>query len=615
YGECYGLFARISGGEVRNLTFDNAYVQVSSDYVGLIAGKSQYATYTNITIKRVSRLALYSGGLISATASAGTRITMIAESSQGVGLVSGYMESCNVQNVTITAGDGAYAIDIQGNDGSGSAGLLTGILCGNSSVSAVTVQGGNTAAWIKMYAEYTGAIVGTMRDYADMGGVELKVNTNLMLGNEATTAVGGLVGYISSVNAQLHEVTFAATSTTGTGTADDFRYNLTSSSIQGKGVFLFAKSTGSLTTSGLAGSSSGKAGGLVGYNKGYVYNTYGGGSITGVVKAYAGVIGGLVGLNSGRVSGFNLHAGFDSTYKGLITLAWIRHKGTSDYIAGGVVGANIIETANVRQENGEWTSYGVVDDVSVTGSTASGTADDAWQHGHLYVFMRTTGDYDEATEYNYMSIPLGHVANQSYGWTYKHSLSVGGIVGYNKGSVFNSFVVNSKVTYKVEESATNQDTGRGRYAWLVRGGLIAGWHNPDKVGSGDDKTWLHSWYELLTSDLMQANTYLSANDTVSGKIQSCYVKNSAIVVAGRVYMDNGTFWTGSNPVSEEQSSESKPYGVALGGIAGATNIYCTSGYGITACLSQNNKLSYNVTPSGSNDGSESQSNASNGWYR
>lgn len=615
YGECYGLFARISGGEVRNLTFDNAYVQVSSDYVGLIAGKSQYATYTNITIKRVSKLALYSGGLLSSTVSSGTRITMIAESSQGVGLVSGYMESCSVQNVTITAGDGAYAIDIQGNDGNGSAGLLTGILCGNSSVSAVTVQGGNTAAWIKMYAGYTGAIVGTMRDYADMGGVELKVNTNLMLGNEATTAVGGLVGYISSVNAQLHEVAFAATSTTGTGTADDFRYNLTSSSIQGKGVFLFAKNTGSLTTSGLAGSTSGKAGGLVGHNKGYVYNSYGGGSITGVVKAYAGVIGGLVGLNSGRVSGFSLQTGFDSTYKGLITLAWIRHKGTSDYIAGGVVGANIIETANARQENGEWTSYGVVDDVSVTGSTASGTADDAWKHGHLYVFMRTTGDYDEATEYNYMSIPLGHVANQSYGWTYKHSLSVGGIVGYNKGSVFNSFVVNSKVTYKVEESATNQDTGRGRYAWLVRGGLIAGWHNPDKVGSGDDKTWLHSWYELLTSDLSQTNTYLSANDTVSGKIQSCYVKNSAIVVAGRVYMDNGTFWTGSNPVSEEQSSESKPYGVALGGIAGATNIYCTSGYGITACLSQNNKLSYNVTPSGSNEGSDSQSNVSNGWYR
>lgn len=636
YGECYGLFARISGGIVQNLVVDNAYVVVSGTYVGLVAGYSQYSTFSNISFTRKSSYALYAGGSLGATASAGARIFMRTDSAEAAGLLSGYMESCNVSNVKITTGDGKYQVELISG---GSAGLLAGVVCGESFVGQTTLSGGNVSAWIRVTAENAGGLIGMLSGESVVRTVNVDANANMFVGDDATVCSGGVVGFINSLKASLENVTFTASVTgSGNGTADDFRYDLYSYTVYGKGVYLFAKET-KPTFDSLTKTSVGKAGLLVGYNRGVVTNTNSDGgydTVKGVIKMHAGVMGGLVGVNTGRVTGFSLGTGFSSGYSGVTVLAWIRHKDTGDYAVGGVVGANLTTETTSKTEGGRtideagtvevgtWSLYGVVDDCSVVGindvvSTDIGSHTN-WNVGHLYAFMRTSGDYDQATETGYRTISRGTGAS-AFGWTYKHSLAIGGIVGYNKGSIFNSFVVKSKVTYKAETDATSQDTGRGRYAWMVRGGVLAGFHDPDATGlesSGSGDKWMQGWYQLLNNALMTPDTFMQANNTVSRRIQSCYVKNSSIVVVGRSYMDNSAFWSGNSPSGSGQDRtprESKPVGIALSSVVGATNQNATAGMTFNACYSSGNQMIYDITPHGSASGSENQDNNNDGWSR
>ena len=266
-GSCYGLFARISGGIVRNLIMDNAYVVSMCTYVGLVAGMSQHATFSNISFSRVKSYSLFSNATLYATASAGARIYMRTDNADGSGLLSGYMESCDVNTIGITTGDGAYSIEIVGNDG-GSTGLLTGILCGESIVNNITLSGGNSNSWIRVTAQYAGGLIGTMKDESYAGSIEIDSMANMFVGYDSTTAAGGIVGYIASEEAELKYITFTAAVTgSGDGTADDFRYNFWDGRVYGKGVYLFAKET-KPSFSTLNGTSVGKTGGLVGYNKG-----------------------------------------------------------------------------------------------------------------------------------------------------------------------------------------------------------------------------------------------------------------------------------------------------------------------------------------------------------
>ena len=619
----FGLFSAISGGEVRNLTIDNAYINTDdAQNVGLLAGLITYSTIENIKFEQKTSYAITSRGGFSANISKGTRVYLNAPQADNVGLLAGILDNSKVIDINIIVATGAnYSIEI---NGAGNIGLLSGTVEGNESeISSVQVSGYSNS-WViigtcAMRNTNSGGLVGEMKDASTMSNIIIDDNVNMIIGNhELTINAGGVVGYISGSKANLNAVTFNGYNGGG---ADDFTYSVDSQIIHGKGIYILANGTSGYGKGIGTSGSIGKAGGLVGLNAGTINNYYGEKyyTVKGVFKMHGGYIGGIAGVNTGRITGFDLKSGYNSSsyYSGIMVMAWFS-PGTSSFGVGGIAGANISISAakevpkeiNTNEYSLEKTLSGIVDDCSITGvADVKNSNDTYWQVGHIYAFIR---NYPETS---YYMLNTGETQN-SLGYIYSHNIMMGGIVGYNKGSVFNSFVKQTKITFNVQGDASRKESKieplEDKYSWALESGLIAGYHDPEYDSS---KGWtnindiLNIWDTALAKTTI-VNTF--SNDMISGRIQSCYSLNSVIAVVGRMFMDNNSS-SDAMRGGAAHGNESLKCGISMGGICGGSSSKAATEFAINTCYASGNVMNYNVTPYGRSDRSGGSSD-STGWH-
>ena len=608
----FGLFAIISGGVVRNLTFDNAFINASDgSNIGLLAGSIEYSKITNIKFLMKSNLAIYSSGSFKATVPNGTRSYIVGSNADSVGALAGQIIGSIVNDVNFNIGQN-YAIEI---GASNNAGLLAGTISGDDSIiEGIEIQGKNGWLFVgtgDVEAAYAGGLVGTVEDGAVVSAIKVNSDVNMFIGGETgTIAAGGVVGVIKT-RGVLQFVTFDGY--TGEN-SDNFAYNVDTGAISGKGIYITASTGGGFGTNAFSSANVGKAGGLVGYNdQGTVRNahteddvpTYY--KVKGVFKIHAGFIGGIVGANRGRVTGFELHTGKNGvTYNGVTVLAWI-DGGAKNYAVGGVVGANA--HANTPKATAKFDEVeskpgitltrkysGIVDDCSVEGINALNAEDNVWNVGNVYAFLRTSSQ--DNTYIN--NIAKGY-AGGVLTYTYQHNIMMGGIVGYNKGSVFNCFVKKTKLTFGVNHNATNKASNaeplNRAYSWGIEAGLIVGYHDPDgKATYG----WGNMIFEMQPDDMPESFNVNAAigkaltSDVMSYRIQSCYSVDSVIAVVGRVWMDYGAAWVNASYYGHE----SLKCEVGMGGIAGATGTNGYAEFSVNNCYSNNNKYYCDVSARG-----------------
>lgn len=616
----FGLFSVISGGVARNLTIDNAYI--SSDnviHVGLLAGMITYSTVSQITFDKKTNLAIYGPCGFASTITAGSRLYMNAQGSENAGALAGIINNSNVSGVSIYMGMENSSIEIKTR---GNGGVLAGTIEGSDcDVSGITLIGA-TNAWIINGAyegqpENAGGLVGLISSGARVSNVKIPSTVNMMIGNQFnTTSAGGVVGRINDNNSKLENVTFEGYKGSG---ADNFVYDIDLSTITGKGIFLLAKSNSAYGAS-VFGASVGRTGGFVGTNEGVINNLVDNrySTVSGVLKMYSAYMGGIVGVNTGRVTGFDISTGMSGgAYYGMTILAWVPGE-LNSYGVGGIAGANL-STARATEKattgiNGDLIDFtvnktlsGVVDDCSITGiGTPKDAGNATWNVGHIYAFLRRG-----STDTSYMSIATGQ-AGSSLPFNYKHSLMMGGIVGYNRGSVFNSFVKSTKLTFNIQHNASNNYSNieqfKDQYSWGLEAGLIVGYHDP---GGKASDGWTNSGIMIINGypDSMEDTTKeMLARDMISYRIQSCYSVNSVIAAVGRVYMDNQDLWT-----SGGYGNESRKCVISMAGIAGGSSANGDSEFSINTCFATGNVFIYDATAAG-NSGRSGSDRSNDGWY-
>ena len=611
----FGLFSAVSGGEVRNLTIDNAFISTDdAQNVGLLAGLITYSTINNIIFEQKTSYAITSRGGYDGTVSNGTRVYLNAPQADNVGLLAGIINNSKVTDISITVAKGAnYSIEVNGAVNSG---LLAGTAEGSETeISAISVNGNNSWVIISGYqgrSTNAGGIIGLMSSSASMMGVMINSDVNMMIGHySSTTNAGGIVGKIEGEKTSLSYVTIDGYRG---GNADNFSFYEDYGEIYGKGIFILARGGSGYGTNIASSETIGKAGGLVGVNAGII-NNYDGNiyyNVKGVFKMHGGYIGGIAGVNTGRITGFDLKAGYNSSsyYSGIMVMAWFDSSSVS-YGVGGIAGANISKSqANQTVKETGTDEYtlekelsGVIDDCSITGiADVKNSGDTTWQVGHIYAFVR----YNSNDTSHYIIQTGG--TQSSLGYIYSHNIMMGGIVGYNAGSVFNSFVKQTKLTFNVQNDASLKATkidplDGGNYSWGIEAGLIVGYHDPAYTPTYG---WLYVTDVLYADNISYARETMQqtlALDMITGRIQSCYAVNSVITVVGRVFMDN----TGSSAMGNSGSlKESLKCAVSMGGISGGASAKANAEFSITTCYSSGNNFIYKVQPYG---------NANYGWHR
>ena len=612
----FGLFAVVSGGIVQNLIIDNAYIGTdSADNVGILAGMLTYADVHNVVIEKKTNYAIYGSCGFRYTITSGSRMYLNAPGSSNIGALAGIISNSTVKGIEINVGSTGYSIEI---NSAGNGGVLAGSLEGSECyVSEITLTG--SGAWIinGSYAGQNlnaGGLVGLMSSGATMSDVTVEGTINMMIGNMYNTvAAGGVVGRTEGTSTTLANVSFSGY--VGSD-SDTFAYNIDLDTISGKGIFLLAKGKGGYGQQVATSESTGRAGGFVGFNAGVINNCDGGTSyknVSGVFKMYAGYMGGIAGVNTGRITGFNISTGknSDGTYYGITVLAWVPGSAES-YGVGGIAGANVsvakaTQAPTTANANGltDFTVTkrlsGVVDDCSVTGnSTPSSVTNETWNVGHIYAFLKS-----DTTDTSYKSISKSSTES-SLPFTYKHSLMTGGIVGYNRGSVFNSFVKSTKLTFNIQNNASNRTTNidqfKEDYSWGFEAGLIVGYHDP---GGRADEGWAMTTTDILNGyeNVESATKQMLTRDLISYRIQSCYAQNSVISAVGRIYMDDGNSWGNA----DQYGNESMKCAISMGGIAGGSSANGDAEFAINACFAKGNVFIYDATATGS-------SSHGTGWY-
>ena len=174
----------------------------------------------------------------------------------------------------------------------------------------------------------------------------------------------------------------------------------------------------------------------------------------------------------------------------------------------------------------------------------------------------------------------------------------GGIVGYNRGSVFNSFVKSTKLTFNIQNNASNRTTNidqfKEDYSWGFEAGLIVGYHDP---GGKADAGWAMTTTDILNDyeHMENATKQMLTRDLISYRIQSCYAQNSVISAVGRIYMDDENSWGNA----DRYGNESMKCAISMGGIAGGSSANGNAEFAINACFAKGNVFIYDATATGS----------------
>lgn len=582
-GYNFGIFAKANGGRFENLYIDNAFVLLNNiQYLGILVGKAWNTEFANITFSKYTSYAMFNQHSYSPSPSltAGTRVYLACSSSKGTGMLAGYAENCNISQITINSDN--YIIEVGGQN----CGALVGEIKGGT-VNGVTYNGAKS--WLLSGVDGISSVKSVGGIIGILGGgcvaENIKVTNSYMIIGAETTAVvsGGIVGTMKDKATVLKGVTFNMLN----DTSNPYKINvIVSNKLVGyKGVYVLAK-TSSVSSARLTDDTYGKAGGVIGYIENGTFDNYYNSTyynITGVLKAVAGTTGYVVGVNKGTVTGIELETG-ESTGTRSFMLSQLAHEGASmSYNIGGVVGANL--------------TGGIVNDCSVLGTyTPSAGNETNWKQGHVYVFARKSvaanGINSWMNDYSYEAIDLSAQPTGQTGFTFRFNVTYGGIVGYNKGSVFNSFVIKTKITFKAYTNMTQNETKSsiistgGGYSWGIEAGLIVGYSDPDNAY---DNGWIDAIAMAIKGNDWQSIIDL---DLISGRIQSCYSLNSEIDIVGATSCDMPSR-------SDEYGNESLKVAIGIGGICGGTGVNAEYEYAINACKASGNRYVYKADATGS----------------
>ena len=621
----YGMFGKTYDAKIANLVIDNIFFKGSNIMnFGAVAGESIDTEFSNIRFQKMTNYALCNNNQYKNSTSVGygdSRIFIDIGTQANVGLLVGRAENCNIKDVSIYCN--GYSIELAG----GSCGALAGEVKGGL-VNEVTFDGAYN--WLIVgktltpTAKYAGGLIGYMHNGCVARGLTIK-DTYTVIGDNATIGAGGFIGKMEGSNTLLRGVTLTGINNGNYRMVIDVMGGNISPSgyyIGYNGMYIIAKDEASVSSKDLLNDEYGKAGGVVGFIKDGAkfdnyYNKYY--TIEGIIKAVGGTVGYVVGLNNGIVTGISLKTGQSSADRALLLVALKGEENSAmSYNIGGVVGANI---------------DGIVNDCSVEGSnTPVSDSNTTWQNGHVYVFAKKGRKPLESNDVSYESIKLGAtwsswsdglfeflvpddgaIHTSTTGYVFGFNIAMGGIVGFNTGAVFNSFVKKTRITLRALTDTT-QDISRasiladnGEYSWGVESGLIVGYMNTDTkyargwldaiatFDSDKNSPWVWNQFSKTNEELSEKGEWKRVEDNyLLGRIQSCYSQNSVVAIVGSTYVAQG---------SEAYGNESAIAAIGIAGICGGTGENLNNEYAINTCKASGNKYIYKAdASSGNGDG-------------
>ena len=219
-----GLFARLNGGTVQNLTFSNPTVTTSAKYVGLVGGEAAgTTTISNITVTGGSisntfaasasdhTIDSYTGGIVGyyangSVANVSSSLTVSGKSATG-GVIGATTTnpSLTISNVTVS-GSVSGLRHVGGILGakSGSSTSVGGVIS-DSSVTASSVTGlGQNVGGIVGYA--WNITISRTTSSADVSGKASGSGVNISVGAGQGAFVGGIAGQISGGDSTFEDV-------------------------------------------------------------------------------------------------------------------------------------------------------------------------------------------------------------------------------------------------------------------------------------------------------------------------------------------------------------------------------------------------------------------------
>ncbi len=662
-GQYYGIFAKVCGGTVRDVTLRNAFVDLTgnpeTEYVGGLVAYAKDITLINITVQLYTTLAYGNHHLYGTSGITGAAVYMQSDSFGFVGSVVGCGQNVIADTIVLDYRNGDYLVDITTESGYSGAlfgavegGNMQNIYVRNGSNGWIAIDGSDSSSKAAggLFGYLGGAFttqssVPTTQNPLLVKNVQITSDTysrglSLIIGNEYTLSTGGLVGIVG-YGCTLEDVRIHHANT------DNFYVNKATYTEARRGTVLQAKTTSILDSSDKEGKrmassmSYGFVGGIAGSNYGTISGSSSGLSggnytQTGLIHIYAGTAGGAVGANFGTVQNIYLYTADTNAFRALV---WQPTDTTQSLNYGGVVGYNYAGTNADKDDrsavsfavvggeakNVKFNVNGLVTDCYVRG-TASGSSEEnslgtsAFSSSVLYVFERT-GMYDDtyksgSTFYTRTSwtdkgatgqtaTPISSLQiskNRNY-------LRLGGIVGFSSGRIYNSGIRAAKVStycnrYAYRDSPSNGAIGG--YAWAIQAGLICGYFNPND----NDIEGCSSIMDLFGTGLMDIS---SLSDINTNRIQSCYASNSYLIINGSLWMDD--MWECNNSMGGGSYYDySLPVGIAASAIVGGTGPNADSDFAVSNCAATGNTLSAVFQAYGSDFATTNEKSKDSGWY-
>ncbi len=589
----YGIFGCINGGTVVKLNLGNAYINMvdfsSADaagvvsYVGILAARIYSAQINEITFNENAQVVRYSSGSIGTS-----RVYINAGSSLGLGLLAGYVEETDIDDINVVSNFNDIAIELLGGTTATSAtggiiGQYKGGIAKEYSVGSLKMTISGSGRVLINYDEQAYTNSGGLIGFVDGGQaaisdsvIALSDTAKLYIGSNSSINVGGVIGRMSGKDIALTNSILTSNGTVNTSDTSNIKAEYESkSNFKEKGIFLTASASADVSGDGMGTSGNstyGKAGALVGLNQsGLIKNSVSSYDIRGGVYFYAGTAGGIVGVNSGGlVQDFALFTknSHSSTFK-----MYFRSTFGSASNYGGIAGANV--------------NLGVIDNCSYINNEATKTSGSTDLGGtYMYVFRK---DYLTDTDYRNVQAHNNAPVSSKQNKVRPNHLSVGGIVGYNTSGVYNSFIKRSRITLNYYNGAAKAD-----YDWIVRTGGIVGYHNALASDKGP-------YYG-------NGSSQYPSNISFIRRVQSCYTVGMSIVILGHIWMDD------NSEISGQSYALTGKTAATIGGIVGATNDVIIGQYAISNCYTLNNNYMLEISAWGKTNKNETPGDSSVGWY-
>lgn len=595
--KAYGIFGCINGGQIRNVTIGNAFVNLDTfgnvatgtpEYIGILAGRTYNASFENIrfheadtsdhtTTKQVGLCTTTDGN------GNGSRILLQSSTAMGIGALAGLFYNSTASYCEIDVGT-RNGLDICFRGQSAYVGTLIGVADGdgNNELQKGLVKGcalKSTSAGNGIYVNHktdsltAGGLIGTARNGVFVSKCQIEGNIHMFLGNvNATTInVGGMIA--TMYNAELDDCFIVS--------ANSSRFDVDS------GINMVA-ATSATTGEGIADEMSyGKAGGLVGYAEKSKLFGVNGGSLGGVFNFQGPVAGGIVGVaRDTLVSGFNVYGPGYSGQRSCILMVLQTMTVIAEY--GCIVGAATGST--------------IIDDCSAEGTAGSeGLA--TIEKALLYVFQYRS---DNGTILNNSTDPGGCRNYVSGSTVVGNRTYAGGVVGYLSGALYNSFTKNVRIISKYKNGSPQSDSNE--LVWAVSLGGLAGYLDVVQRQS----TFFGYGTVAAFGDgnglgLDGADKYDRYVGKAMSRVQSCYTVGSSLVL-------NAYIWCDGFQVSTYNTNLGR-IGCTIGGIVGSTSTAQKYGsYAINGCYSMNCYFVRNIGAYGLDNGEKNTNGAADkGW--